>query len=65
MFIFGWIAEFLFFGFCGWLGYVVVKLITFGKVDMDFGEGAESPVAEWIGCAFFVVGLLLFASFAR
>ena len=48
------IVEILFFGFCGWLGHVAVKIITLGKVDLDYGDSSESVFTEWIG-----VGVLL------
>jgi len=48
------IVEILFFGFCGWLGHVVVKLVTLGKVDLEYGDSSESVITEWIG-----VGVLL------
>ena len=48
------VLEILFFGFCGWLGHVVVKILTFGKVDLDYGDSSESVITEWIG-----VGVLL------
>jgi hypothetical protein len=48
------IVEILFFGFCGWLGHVAVKIVTFGKVDLDYGDSSESVITEWIG-----VGVLL------
>jgi|GEM_PF-1280467 len=48
------IVEILFFGFCGWLGHVSVKIVTLGKVDLDYGESSESVITEWIG-----VGVLL------
>ncbi len=49
MFIVEFILECLFFTVCGWIGHVVVKLITFGKVDLEWGAAAESMLAEWIG----------------
>ena len=38
---------------------MVVKAVTFGKVDLDWGSGAESYVAEFVGLAvvFLVAGL--------
>lgn len=48
------IVEILFYGFCGWLGHVAVKIVTLGKVDLDYGNSSESVIAEWIG-----VGVLL------
>jgi len=48
------ILEILFFGFCGWLGHVAVKILTFGRVNLDYGDSSESVITEWIG-----VGVLL------
>lgn len=48
------VLEILFFGFCGWLGHVAVKILTLGKIDLDYGDSSESVITEWIG-----VGVLL------
>jgi hypothetical protein len=56
MFIVEFIIECLFFTVCGWIGHFVVKTITFGKVDLDWGSGAESGLTEWLG--FFFVLLI-------
>ena len=48
------VFEFLFDTLCGWIGYVVVKGITFGKIDLEWGSSSESVVAEFIG-----LGILL------
>jgi len=53
------IIECLFYTVCGWVGHAVVKLVTFGRVDLDWGSGSESVLTEWIG--FFFV--LLVAGF--
>jgi hypothetical protein len=56
-------VECLFFTVCGWTGHVVVKVVTFGKVDLDWGSGSESVVAEWLGLMFalWVAGLIAWA----
>jgi hypothetical protein len=59
MFIIQLIVECLFFTVCGWIGHVVVKTISFGKVDLDWGSGSESVLAEWLGFLF----VLLVAGF--
>ena len=52
MFILGFIVECLFFTVCGFLGHIVVKAVTFGKLDLDWGPGSASVLAEWLGCFF-------------
>jgi len=54
------IIEILFFTVCGWIGHIVVMLVTFGKVDLDWGRGSDSVVAEWFGFFFllFVAGTI-------
>lgn len=47
------IFEVLFSTIFGWVGHVVVKAVTLGKVDLDWGSGSESELSGWIG--FFVV----------
>jgi hypothetical protein len=60
MIIAQFILEVLFFTVCGWIGHVVVKVVTFGKVDLDWGTGSESVLAEWLGFFFvlFAVGFM-------
>jgi hypothetical protein len=53
MMIVEFIIEILFYTVCGWVGRVVVKLLTFGKVDLEWARGSESVLSEWLG--FFVV----------
>jgi hypothetical protein len=55
--IFAFIAVCLLFGFCGWVGHAVVKLVTFGNIDLDWRTGATSSVSRWLGFFF-----LLFAA---
>ena len=50
-FLIEFFIECLFYHACGWLGYMVVKTITLGKVDLDWNEGAESIVAGIVGLA--------------
>jgi len=54
------IVEILFFAVCGWIGHVVVKAVTFGKVDLDWGSGSESVLTECIGffSILFAAGLI-------
>jgi len=60
MFILEFIVECLFFTVCGWIGHVIVKAVTFGKVDLDWGSGSESVLTEWLGFFFvlLVAGLI-------
>ncbi|TAG08470.1 MAG: hypothetical protein EAZ42_10455 [Verrucomicrobia bacterium] len=53
------ILEILFFGFCGWLGHVTVKIVTLGKVDLDYGNSSESVITEWIGVGVFLAIAML------
>jgi hypothetical protein len=52
MVILGFIIEHLFFTACGWIGHIVFKAVTLGKVDLEWGSGSESVVTEWIGFFF-------------
>jgi hypothetical protein len=55
------IIECLFFTVCGWIGHIVVKAITFGKVDPEWGVGSESVLTEWVGVFFVLLAAGLFA----
>ena len=55
MFILRFIVECLFFTVCGWIGHVVVKTVTLGRVDLDWGSGVESILSEWIGFLFLLL----------
>jgi uncharacterized membrane protein YeaQ/YmgE (transglycosylase-associated protein family) len=57
MLIFEWFVEIVLHTCCGWIGHHFVKLITFGKVELEYGDSSESVMAEVIGAA---VVLLLF-----
>jgi hypothetical protein len=64
MFILEWLLEVVCHTCCGWVGHHFVKLITFGKVDLDYGDSSESVMAEVIGGAvvlgsFVLVSVLL------
>lgn len=61
MLITEFVAEFLFFTVCGWIGHAVAKLVTFGKIDLDCGASSESVLAEWLGF-FFVLFTAGFAA---
>lgn len=54
------IFEGLFYFACGWFGHVLVKVITFGKIDLEWGADSESFVATIIGiAALLFIGLVL------
>ncbi len=46
---------------CGWIGHQFVRLVTLGRVDLDWGDGSESVAAQWIG-VFVLVGLIFMIS---
>jgi hypothetical protein len=52
MFLIGGLFELCFFYLCGWVGWGVVKLLTFGRVDLDWGDSAESFLTQVIGFGF-------------
>lgn len=60
MMIVAFFVEILFFTVCGFIGHVVVKALTLGKVDLDWGRGSESVLAEWLGFFFilFTAGVI-------
>ena len=43
------IVEVVFSTICGWVGYISVKAVTFGKVELDWGNSSESIITECIG----------------
>lgn len=43
------IVECLFHTVCGWIGHLFVKALTFGRIELEWGDGSESVIAEWIG----------------
>jgi len=48
------VIEIVFNTICGWVGYITVKAVTFGKVELEWGDSPESLIPECIG-----VGVLL------
>jgi hypothetical protein len=59
MFVFELIVEILFSRICGWVGHFVVKFVTFGKVDLEWGDSSESVIAESIGAGIIIVAAIL------
>jgi hypothetical protein len=53
------LIEFLFSTVCGWVGYISVKAVTFGKVELDRGNLSESIVTECIGAGVLLALALL------
>lgn len=43
------LIELVFHTICGWVGYITVKAVTFGKVGLDWGNSSESIITECIG----------------
>lgn len=62
-YLFHFLVEVVFYTVCGWIGSTFVRLLTFGRVDLDWREGSESVLAEWIGLAVLVGVILLVAVF--
>jgi len=55
------LIDILFHEVCGWVGATFLKVITFGRIDLDWGEGcSESILAEWTGLLV-LVGLIVLA----
>ena len=55
MIIAEFIIDVLFSTVCGFVGHVVVKALTLGKVDLDWGTSSESVLTEWIGLFFILL----------
>jgi len=56
------IVDLIFHNVCGWIGATFLKIITFGRIDLDWGEDcSESVLAEWIGLLV-LVGLIVVAT---
>ena len=55
------LIDIIFHEVCGWVGAKFLKIITFGRIDLDWVEGcSESILAEWTGLLG-LVGLVLAA----
>ena len=54
------LIDIIFHEICGWIGAKFLKMITFSRVDLDWGEGCtESILAEWIGLLVLVALIVL------
>ncbi len=58
-----YVFEWVFFTICGWVGHVVVRFLTLGRVKLDWGTESESNVAEAIGAIILVVVAILIITF--
>jgi hypothetical protein len=65
MFVIEWIIEILFFTFFAWIGHWVVKLLTLGKVELEYGDSSESVITACIGFAFILGAALLVAELLK
>ena len=61
MFLVEWFIEVIIHTSCGWLGHHFVRLITFGKVELDYGDSSESNLAEVIGAGLILAGFIVVA----
>ena len=53
------VFECVFLSICGWVGHVVVRIITLGRVKLDWVANSESSVTEAIGAIFLLmIGIL-------
>ena len=54
------LIDIIFHEVCGWVGATFLKIITFGRIDLDWGEGCtESILAECIGLLVLVALIVL------
>jgi len=53
------IFDILFHTGCGWIGATVLRILSFGHIKLDSGDGSgESVLAEWLG-VLVLVGLIV------
>ena len=57
------VFECVFLSICGWVGHVVVRILTLGRVKLDWGTDSESNVTEAIGAIFLLMIGIIAASF--
>lgn len=55
------VVEIFFEVICGHIGHFVVRLVTFGRVNLDSTEGGESILASAIGAAVLAGSLIALA----
>lgn len=56
------VFECVFLSICGWVGHVVVRILTLGRVKLDWGADSESNVTEAIGVIFLLMIGIIAAS---
>lgn len=57
------LIEFVFDTICGWVGYITVKAVTLGKVELERGDSSESVITECIGGGVLLALAMLFSLF--
>lgn len=57
------LVDFLRHTILAWVGWAFLKAITLGRVDLDWREGSDSVVCEWIGLGV-ILGAGLIVAFA-
>jgi hypothetical protein len=57
------VFECVFLSICGWIGHIVVRTLTLGRVKLDWGADSESNVTEVIGGIFLLMIGILTVSF--
>lgn len=62
MFILVFIFEVLFCSVCSWVGYIVVKILTLGKLELDYGDAPGGMISGLLGLGFLVSIMLLISS---
>ena len=55
MFIFESFIEILFYNVCGFMGHAVVRIVTAGKIKIEWGSGSGSVITEWLGVLFLLI----------
>lgn len=62
MFLVNLLVDVLLHTVCAWIGYIVVKVVTLGRVDLAWNENdGESVLAEWIGVGVLVLTTVIAA----
>lgn len=57
-----YVIDCVFQSICGWVGHIVVRILTLGRVKLDWGMESESNVTEAIGAIFLLmIGILVVA----
>lgn len=59
------VFECIFLSTCGWVGHVALRILTLGRVKLDWGAESESNVTEAIGAILLLMIGIFAASFIR